>query len=319
MKIMVVGSSGYIGRRVIKSLADERAEVVGFDLVPAPQESTVSGVPFVQGNMVNLEEVMGAFADHGVQRIVALGYFMTPLLAPECRDLVNAARVNIVGIANLFEAARLARLERLIFASTVGIFGHQDAYGPEPINEESEPRAPKSLYGLMKLVNNAMAERYTKTYGIQIIKVHSAAVIGPGNTAFSRRMIQFPALGKAGFGNWPSTGPRNIVGVSDIAQLYAKMALADEVQHNTYMGTGPSPTGRDIADIVKKYLPDAEITFDEKARIPAWNFDNSRAVQEFNWKIQPVEEMVLDEINGTREAAGLPPVARFRSPLWDDR
>jgi nucleoside-diphosphate-sugar epimerase len=160
----------------------------------------------------------------------------------------------------------------------------------------------------MKLVNNGLAERYTKTYGIQVVKVHSAAVIGPGNTAFSRRMIQDPALGNPGFGNWPSTGPRNIVGVGDIAQLYTKMALADEVKHDTYMGTGPSPTGNEIAGIVKKYLPKAEITFDEKARVPAWNFDNSRTVKEFGWMIQSVEEMVLDEINGTREAAGLPRV-----------
>ncbi|HEX4987450.1 MAG TPA: NAD(P)-dependent oxidoreductase [Candidatus Binatia bacterium] len=312
MKILVVGSSGYIGRQVVKHLAEQGAQVVGFDLVTESQP-TGAGVTFVRGNMTNLEEVMAAIVDHGVQRIVALGYFMTPLLAPECRDLLNAARVNIIGVTNLFEAARLVHLQRVIFASTVGIFGHQDAYGPELINEETEPHAPKSLYGLMKLVNNAMAERYTKTFGIQVVKVHSTAVIGPGNTAFSRRMIQFPALGKPGFGNWPSSGPRNIVGVSDIAQLYAKMAIADEVKHDTYMGTGPSPTGREIADIVKKYLPDSEITFDEEARVPAWNFDNSRAVHEFQWKIRSVEEMVLDEINGTREAAGLSPVSKSRS------
>jgi hypothetical protein len=118
-------------------------------------------------------------------------------------------------------------------------------------------------------------------------------------------MIQMPALGKPGFANWPASGPRNIVGVTDIAQLYTKMALAHHIEHDTYMGTGPAPTGRDIADMVKKYLPEAEITFDESARVPAWNFDNSRAVTEFNWTIQPVEKMVLDEINGTREAAGL--------------
>ena len=312
MKILVVGSSGYIGRQVVKHLAEQGAQVVGFDLVTESQPTGAS-VTFVRGNMTNLEEVMAAIVDHGVQRIVALGYFMTPLLAPECRDLLNAARVNIIGVTNLFEAARLVHLQRVIFASTVGIFGHQDAYGPELINEETEPHAPKSLYGLMKLVNNAMAERYTKTYGIQVVKVHSTAVIGPGNTAFSRRMIQFPALGKPGFGNWPSSGPRNIVGVSDIAQLYAKMAIADEVKHDTYMGTGPSPTGREIADIVKRYLPNAEITFDEEARVPAWNFDNSRAVHEFQWKIRSVEEMVLDEINGTREAAGLSPVSKSRS------
>ena len=79
------------------------------------------------------------------------------------------------------------------------------------------------------------------------------------------------------------------------------------------MGTGPSPTGREIANVVKSYLPDAEITFDEKARVPAWNFDNSRAVHEFKWKIRSVEEMVLDEINGTRKAAGLPTVSSLRS------
>jgi nucleoside-diphosphate-sugar epimerase len=308
MKIMVVGSSGYIGRHVVKNLAAQGVEVVAFDLVPTSAQWTVPGVPFIQGNMTNLEEVMSAVLENNIQRIVALGYYMTPLLSPECRDLLNAARINIIGVTNLFEAARLAKIDRVIFASTVGIFGYQDGYGPEPIDENSEPRAPKSLYGLMKLVNNGLAERYTKTYGIQIVKVHCAAVIGPGNTAFSRRMIQDPALGKPGFANWPSSGPRNIVGVGDIAQLYATMALANEVKHETYMGTGPSPTGNELASIVKKYLPNAVISFDEKARIPAWNFDNSRTVKEFDWKIQSVQEMVLDEINGTREAAGLPHV-----------
>lgn len=305
MKILVVGASGYIGRHVVKNLANQGAEVIAFDVVPPSSNWIVPGVAFIQGNMANLEEVMSAVVDHGVQRMIALGYFMTPLLAPECRDLLNAARVNIIGVTNLFEAARLARIQRVIFASTVGTFGYQDGYGPEPITEETEPRAPKSLYGLMKLLNNGMAERYAKTFGIEIVRVHSTAVIGPGNTAFSRQMIQLPALGKPGFANWPSAAPRNIVGVSDIAQLYTKMALADQVKYDTYMGTGPSPTGHDLAAIVTKYLPDAEITFNEKARVPAWNFDNSRAVKEFDWKIQSVEEMVLDEINGTRQAAGL--------------
>jgi len=304
MKIMVVGSSGYIGRHVVKRLAMQGADVVAFDVASAPATWIQSGVPFIQGNMANLEEVMAAVVDHGVERLVALGYFMTPLLAPECRDLLNAARVNILGVTNLFEAARLAHLDRVVFASTVGTFGYQDGYGPEPINENTEQRAPKSLYGLMKLLNNGLAERYARTFGIQIVKVHSTAVIGPGNTAFSRQMIQQPALGKPGYANWPSAAPRNIVGVADIAQLYAKIALAGEVRHDTYMGTGPSPTGREIADIVIKYLPDAQISFDEKARVAAWNFDNSRAVKEFDWKIQPVDDMVLDEINGTRQAAG---------------
>ena len=129
MKIMIVGSSGYIGRHVVKNLASQGANVIAFDLVPAAKPWAVPGVPFIQGNMTNLEEVMSAVIENGVQRMVALGYYMTPLLSPECRDLLNAARVNIIGVTNLFEAARLAKIERVIFASTVGIFGYQDGYG----------------------------------------------------------------------------------------------------------------------------------------------------------------------------------------------
>ncbi len=307
MKIMVVGGSGYIGRHVVKSLAAQGADIVAFDVAPASANWTQPGVPFIQGNMANLEEVMAAVIDHGVQRIVALGYFMTPLLAAECRDLLNAARVNIIGVTNVFEAARLARLDRVIFASTVGIFGHQDGYDAQSINEDTEPRAPKSLYGLMKLLNNGLAERYAKTFGIQIVKVHCAAAIGPGNTAFSHRMIQLPALGKPGFANWPAA--RRVTSSASPISPGSRQARAcrrSEARH--VHGHRPLPTGREIADIVIKYLPDAEITFDEQARVPAWNFDNSRAVKEFDWKIQSVEEMVLNEINGTRQMAGLPSV-----------
>src|SRR6187551_1913419 len=115
MKIMVVGSGGYIGRHVVKNLAAQGAEVIAFDLMPALAQPPVSGVPFVQGNMTNLEEVMSAVLENNVQRIIALGYYMTPLLSPECRDLLNAARVNIIGVTNLFEAARLAKIPRVSF------------------------------------------------------------------------------------------------------------------------------------------------------------------------------------------------------------
>ena len=70
MKIMVVGSSGYIGRHVVKHLAAEGADVVAFDLVPAPAQWCVPGVPFIQGNMTNLEEVMSAILDNGIQRFI---------------------------------------------------------------------------------------------------------------------------------------------------------------------------------------------------------------------------------------------------------
>src|SRR5262245_17422402 len=87
-----------ISQNVVKTLAKHGAQVVGFDLIPESSLTIAgAGATFVMGNMTNLEEVMAAIVER-IQRIVALGYFMAPLLAPECRDLLNAARVNIVGV-----------------------------------------------------------------------------------------------------------------------------------------------------------------------------------------------------------------------------
>ena len=313
MKILVVGGSGYVGRNVVRMLAEQGAEPVNFDAAPPRPEHATPGVPFVRGDMANLDEVMRAVVDHDIQRMVVVAYIVAPLLSPDYRDLVAASRVNVLGIANVFEAARLARVERVIYASTIGVFGHRGTE-PSDVVTESTPMSPvhgapgPGLYSLMKAVNNQMAERYEELYDIRIAKVHSAAVIGAGNTAFSRRMIQLPALGQPGVANFPSNAPRNIVGVADISQLYTKMALSGEVRHNNYLGTGPAPTGKEIADIVVKYLPEAQITFNEDADVHAWNFDNSRAVNEFNWQLQTAEEMVLSEINDTRIEAGMEPV-----------
>jgi nucleoside-diphosphate-sugar epimerase len=313
MKVLVMGGSGYVGRNVVRMLADQGAEPVSFDVAPPRSEHATAGVPFVRGDMANMDEVMKALVEHEIQRMVVVAYIVAPLLSPDYRDLVAASRVNVLGIANVFESARLARVERVIYASTIGVFGHRGTEADDVVTENT-PMSPvhgapgPGLYSLMKAVNNQMAERYEELYDIRIAKVHSAAVIGAGNTAFSQRMIQLPALGQPGVANFPSSAPRNIVGVADISQLYTKMALADEVRHNNYLGTGPAPTGREIADIVTRYLPEAQITFAEDADVHAWNFDNSRAVNEFNWQLQSAEGMILSEINDTRIDAGMEPV-----------
>src|SRR5438270_13976227 len=65
MKIMIVGSGGYIGRHVVTHLAAEGAEIVAFDLVPAPAQWCVPRVPLTQGNQKKLGEVISAIFGHG--------------------------------------------------------------------------------------------------------------------------------------------------------------------------------------------------------------------------------------------------------------
>ena len=259
--------------------------------------------------MANLEEVMAAIVDHGVQRIVALGYFMTPLLAPECRDLLNAARVNIIGVTNVFEAARLARLNRVIFASTVGIFGYQDGYGSQSINENTEAaRTKKPLRsdeasqqwpGRTLRENLRHPNRQSSLRRRHRPRQHGVLASDDSTPRIGQTRLRQLALRRAAqYRRRRRHRPT----------LHQDRARRRSKTRHLY-GYRPLSTGREIADIVIKYLPGAEISFDEKARVPAWNFDNSRAVKEFDWKIQSVEEMVFDEINGTRQAAGLPSVS----------
>ena len=98
-----------------------------------------------------------------------------------------------------------------------------------------------------------------------------------------------------------------------MAEVFARVVMADKPAHRVYNSGGASLSLGEIAEIVRSYLPDARIGFRNESGARPLNstflLDNSRLTSEFVIQYRPFRERVLQIINDTRRDAGLPLVA----------
>ena len=106
-----------------------------------------------------------------------------------------------------------------------------------------------------------------------------------------------------------------MVYVDDVAKLFFRLAIAEAIDHRAYLTGGYLVSYADPAALVRKYVADADITFDaapdrgtEYGYGLSFNYEHSRTQQEFEFDLPPFAARVLDRMNGTRVMAGLPPL-----------
>ena len=92
--------------------------------------------------------------------------------------------------------------------------------------------------------------------------------------------------------------------VEDIAEVFVRVTLAAETRYAIYNSGGESLSLGQLADMVRGFLPDAEITFgaDEGGREGSglYLMDNTRLVEEFEIEYAPFEQRVMETINEAR-------------------
>src|ERR1700716_4274833 len=119
MSVLVLGSSGLVGRRLVGRLAATGNTVVACDIAP-PTTPPVDGVSYVSADMSRIDRILALLQEHDVSGIALLSYIMGPLMSPQHSDILQACQVNVVGVTNVLEAARLSGTPRVVFLSTVG-------------------------------------------------------------------------------------------------------------------------------------------------------------------------------------------------------
>jgi nucleoside-diphosphate-sugar epimerase len=221
-------------------------------------------------------------------------------------------RLDILGMDNCFEAARLGGVRRVVYASSIAVSGQQSHFGERPVNED-DPVHGESQYAMHKIFNEFQAKKYIKNYGMSITGVRPANVTGPDKVRGSVDHVQLmvdAARGKPV--RLPKKGfMRLLIHVEDIAEVFARVLLADAPRHAIYNSGGIPASLGELADIVRGFLPDAQIAFDQEGgREESGNYlvDWSRLAKEFGVEYPGLHTRVLEVINDVRRTEGLPPV-----------
>src|SRR5437773_3948718 len=137
MAILVIGATGFIGPRLIRKLIARGESVVGMDLNPgaAAFSDVPIGAPVVRGDITQFEDVMRTVLDVKPERIINLAY---GLGAGEGNPH-QVMRLDILGMDNCFEAARLAGIKRIVYASSIAVSGQQHHLGDRFATEDDPP------------------------------------------------------------------------------------------------------------------------------------------------------------------------------------
>jgi nucleoside-diphosphate-sugar epimerase len=311
MTILVIGGTGFIGRRLIPLLANRGEEIVCMDINPQTADFSARGkqVRVVRGDISQFDDVMARMSETKPDRVVNLAYYIGSDLPPRV-----AFKLNILGMDNCFEAARLAGCNRVVYASSVAVSGEQSHYG-ERMVDETDHRHGHVQYAMHKIFNEWQAQDYREKHGMEITTIRPANVTGPDKIFGSVDhvfIVTKPARGQ------PVSMPykdamRAPVHVDEIAEIFARVVMKDKPEHPVYNTGGQTISLGEIADIVREFLPDAQISFDHETggRERSGNFmiDNSRVVQEFGIQYRPYRERVLQIINEVRREEGQPPLS----------
>jgi dTDP-glucose 4,6-dehydratase len=167
VRILVTGAAGFIGSNFVHYWRERRPadHVVAYDLLTyaGVRENVPDDVPFVQGDIADLELASRTLAEHEIDVVVNFAAESHNSLAVIDPGLF--ARTNVVGTQLLLEAARVHGVARFHHVSTCEVYGDLPLDSPEKFTEES-PYRPRTPYNASKAGADHLVRAYFETFAL---------------------------------------------------------------------------------------------------------------------------------------------------------
>lgn len=313
MAVMVTGGTGYIGSYLVRRLLAEGHKVVIFDNAPNMERiADIAGqVEVVVGDVTELAEILNAINRYGVERIAHLAYFISASLT---KFPTRGLRINLLGTANMFEAARIAGLRRVVYGSSVTQYGSRSTLDEPEWGEEDvpQPGGPALLYGACKQFDERTAEHYTMIHGLELIGMRLTSIYGLGRGQRQNVAPHFMVLPeRAALGEAVVFPPDALMSdwmYAPDAALALHLALFRPLpQHRVFnMASQRAPHG-EIRRIVESLLPGARITVGTEVPTTVRLVNSDRLRDELGFVPEySLEEGYRDYLGRVRAGAGLP-------------
>ena len=162
--ILVVGGAGYIGSHFLKRLRADGTPHVALDNLERGHRAAVCESKLEVGDLRNLSDLQAVFKKY--PDITAVVHFAAYIEVGESvQEPAAFYRNNVLGVYNLLEAMREAKVGQFLFSSTAAVYGEPQEV---PIPED-HPKSPTNPYGDTKLAVERMLVAYDRAYGLRAV------------------------------------------------------------------------------------------------------------------------------------------------------
>lgn len=278
MKVVVTGGSGLAGAAVVSHLLDAGYEVLSIDRRPPPH-------PIAEFRLVDCEDLGQVYgACHGAEAIVHLAAIPRPTHhSPD-----QVFRTNIMAAFNIFEAAAVFEIPRVVYVSSMSVLGLPFSYNPIrlaylPVDED-HPSAPQDAYALSKTLGEDIARAFVRRLAgkLSVISLRFPWI----HTPQTFQSVLTPLWDD------PAAGASNLWGYIDTRDVAraCRLALETDISGHeaVYVGAGNTFMTTDSASLAQTYYPQAKA----RSRLDGNQslFDNSKAAamlgyeSQFSWE-----------------------------------
>jgi threonine 3-dehydrogenase len=307
MSILITGGTGFIGAEIVRQLlarGEEEIHVLHRSGSFQRLQDVAERLDFIRVDLADTARLGDVVAATRPQVIHHLGAVLT---GPGEADPQAATATNVFGTYALLEAARRHGVKQFLFASSIGVYGAD--IEADVITDHTLQR-PFTIYGITKVFGEQMGAFYKRKYGLDFRGLRYPSIVGPGVKTPS--VVQFTSwvIEECAKGN-PFTvtvTPETAVPVmyyKDAARAMIQLGEApvEEIKTVNYLvdGVRPTPSVGQLAEIVRKRISGARITFEPDMAFQSvidqaiHPLDDRRARTEWNWEPAYDQEAIVDD------------------------
>jgi nucleoside-diphosphate-sugar epimerase len=299
LRAVVFGGAGLLGSLAAEGLRRRGVETVRVDVTAG------AGADIINADVADVGQVVRLLASERPALVLNFAHLLAD--ATE-QDTEAAFATNVTGHWNVLEASRLVGAGRVVYASSIGVYGQQADHGDRDLTEADHGH-PRLLYQAHKQINEAHAAHFQRRHGLRCIGVRISSVLSFGRTAGLSAglssMARAVRLGEPALCPWSPAQAFNLIHSEDAADVCVTVGLAAEPRHDIYNTGGERVTVASLIATMRAERPDAQIRFAEPA-IPIPNCSRisfARLADEF-----PIARLPI-AVRIRRGIAGLGPVA----------